>query len=118
MSSQYGFGRGHSTDMAVLDMVENIRQAWEKRESCLGIFVDFKKAFDTVDHCILLAKMEHVGIRGAALELIRSYLSGRKQYVVFNGAESTQGSILGPLLFLLYINDLSRAKLVFSLRLS
>ena len=108
--------------MAVLDMVEKIRSAWEKGESCLGIFIDFKKAFDTVDHGILLAKMEHMGIRGAPLELLKSYLSDRKQYVVFGGAESSQetislgvpqGSILGPLFFLLYINDLSRASSFF-----
>ena len=98
--------------MAILDMVENIRKAWENDEYCLGVFIDFRKAFDTVDHSILIGKMEHLGIRGLPLELIRSYLSNRKQYVVFGSSESLpmdisvgvpQGSILGPLFFLLYI---------------
>ena len=72
--SQYGFRRGHSTYMAILDMVENIRKAWEDGEHCLGVFIDFRKAFDTVDHSILIGKLEHLGIRGLPLELIKSYL--------------------------------------------
>ena len=80
-NAQYGFCRGHSTSMAIIDLVENIRAAWERGEHCLGVFIDFSKAFDTVDHGILLAKMEHYGIRGTPKNLIGSYLSNRKQYV-------------------------------------
>ena len=84
----------------------------------LGVFIDLKKAFDTVDHTILLKKLEHYGIRGPAIALLGSYLSNRKQYVCYDGFESEkgqvqcgvpQGSVLGPLFFLLYVNDMVRA---------
>jgi hypothetical protein len=103
---QYGFRSGHSTAMAVLDMVERVREAWRKKNVALGVFTDLKKAFDTVDHRILLAKLEHYGVRGEALGLLGSYLRNRFQYVVYNGGESgrhvvecgvLQGSVLGPL---------------------
>ena len=89
LGTQYGFRQGHSTYMAIMDMVENVREAWEKDEHCLGIFIDFKKAFDTVDFSILFAKLENLGIRGLPLKLIKSYFSKRKQYVIFKGVEST-----------------------------
>ena len=117
-AGQYGFRAGHSTAMAVLDMVEKIRGAWGSGNCALGVFIDLKKAFDTVDHRLLLAKLEHYGVRGKALELLGSYLRDREQYVVFNGHESArgriecgvpQGSVLGPLFFLLYVNDMGQA---------
>ena len=117
LGSQYGFRRGHSTFMAIMDMVENINESWENNEYCLGIFVDFKKAFDTVDFSILFAKLQNLGIRGLPLQLIKSYFHNRHQFVSFRGVESVlrkilvgvpQGSILGPLFFLIYINDLAR----------
>ena len=116
--SQYGFRSGHSTAMAILDMVEKIRGAWSEKNSALGVFVDLKKAFDTVDHNILLQKLEHYGIRGPTLKILESYLKDRSQYVCYGGHESErgsvscgvpQGSVLGPLFFLIYVNDMVSA---------
>jgi hypothetical protein len=81
--SQYGFRSGHSTAMAVMDMVERVREAWRKKIVVLGVFIDHKKAFNTVDHMVLLAKLEHYGVRWEALGLLGIYL--RDRYVVYNG---------------------------------
>ena len=114
--NQFGFRKNHSTSLALIDLYEKISLALDRNEHAVGVFLDLSKAFDTVDHNILLDKLEHYGIRGVALDWVRSYLSNRLQFVQFNGQCSSpqticcsvpQGSILGPLFFLLYINDLN-----------
>ena len=119
---QFGFREGHSTGMALVNLVDKIVSSMDKDEYALTVFLDFSKAFDTVDHKILFSKLEHYGIRGLALDMIKSYLSNRMQYVDIDGFESSkqlikcgipQGSILGPLLFLLYVNDIANVSDVF-----
>lgn len=124
-SAQYGFRKHRSTQLALLDQKEYILHNIEAKKLVLGVFIDFTKAFDYLNRTLLLEKLESYGIRGNAWELIKSYLSHRCQFVEVNGHPShliqthtgvPQGSILGPLLFNLYLNDIDslddRAKFV------
>ena len=113
--NQFGFRKNHSTYMALIELYDKVSLAIDNNEFSIGIFIDLSKAFDTLDHRILLKKLEHYGIRGMALKWFVSYLSNRSQCVSLNGVMSDlkpithgvpQGSILGPLLFILYINDI------------
>ena len=97
---QFGFRPKHSTLHAFLLIIDKIQKAIESRNYSLGIFLELKKAFDTVDYKTLLKKLEFYGIRGVPNAWFASYLSNRKQFVSI-----TKGSVLGPLLFLIYIND-------------
>lgn len=111
---QYGFRSGRSTAQAISHYLQSIYDNLDSGSLFFSIFLDFRKAFDCVDHAVLLSKMNFYGIRGRALEWFESYLDGRTQYVSVDGADSNtcdvthgvpQGSNLGPLLFLIFLND-------------
>lgn len=112
---QYGFRKKHSTTHNLIALSEEIRKNLDNNYFSCGVFLDLQKAFDSVDHEILLQKLNHYGIRGICNKWIKSYLSDRKQFVTINNKNSEtkcllygvpQGSVLGPLFFLIYVNDL------------
>ena len=109
--------------MAILEAYNKITSSIDSKNNVIGIFLDLSKAFDTINHDILLSKLSHYGVRGSAFEWFKSHLSGRTKFTSFNNHDSTshdiicgvpQGSILGPLLFILYLNDIVYSSKLFT----
>ena len=114
-NNQYGFRSGYSTDTALIYVTENILKALNEKQHVAGVFMDLAKAYDTINHKLLLQKLEYYGVRGVGYKWFCNYFQNRSQQVKYNASLSNftkitcgipQGSILGPLMFILYVNDL------------
>ena len=113
-NSQYGFRKAHSTVYTATELIDRLTYKLDNNKIPFNIYIDLSIAFDTLNHSILLSKLHYYGIRNTALTLLKSYFTNRKQYCDYKGTSSNmllihkdipQGSILGPLLFILYVND-------------
>ena len=118
--SQYGFRKDHSTELASVELIDHICKEMDKGDTPFSIFLDLSKAFDMLDHDILVTKLKHYGIDNTPLTWFKSYLTNRMQFVEIEGTGSNllhiekgvpQGSILGPLLFIIYINDIHKSSM-------
>ena len=112
---QYGFRKQHSTEYAAIKLLYHVSKEMEAGKTPTTVYIDLSKAFDTLTFAVLLYKLKYYGVTDTAFDLLKSHLTNRKQYVVFDSCQSDyveiynvlpQGFILGPLFFSIYINDL------------